>query len=382
MDIANGATYALDNLLQTSYTGKRGLSNSPTLWNSFAVSTFFYACRFWGILVSCNSPDQNRKNRYLWIIHRLWQKLLIVVALSVAALDTWKSVIRYKDRLTSWEFTAMGIAFHRFTLVTLGIVIATRVAQFSRKTQLLMQEIDALSGEFSTWKMSKILTRWKLGRLAALCCAVWFGSLLAGILSAYFTFRGVAARSAVTEPKCGWSCPADFPFTKTAPIWVILMFYCVAYIFTIGLFICPQMVVYLLIYPLGLWCDELSSNIKVCPTSPHSSKKAPRREMRFFLEVIHCSWNSSKKTLVRHTSKVYGHGQAQRFLPFPSAGLPNVLDSLRHLHFWPTGNLQTYTKVVTPRWLRDLLIFCELPIWLGTKQYFIWLYLCFCATES
>lgn len=240
------------------------VAQSPSLWNSRGVSNFLRSCRFFGLFLDTTDGPNTHTNCYIALSRNVWQKILILMAVLIASMDTWMSVSRHKDRLTSLEFTAMSIAFHRIFKVTMVVIIAAGAGRFCRKAQVLMQEINDLNHEFWQSKASRIVVRQRLSRLASICWGVACGCLSAGVVGAYATFERIGARSAAERNvSFTWSLPQDFPVVQSLPMWAVFVAYSSSYSLIVGIVVFPQLVVILFVYPLGIWFDFLAISLEV-----------------------------------------------------------------------------------------------------------------------
>lgn len=266
MDESRGRGYSFrfERSNSASPKSKYLIPQSQTLWNSRGVLNFFRPCCFFGLLVRPTDFDGAQPNRYITLLQSIWQKLLILIALFIAFMDTWKSVARHKDRLTSLEFTAMAIAFHRLYKVIAVVIMAVGLGQFSREMHFNMREIEKLNCEFWDFRTCGNLIRQNLSRMAAICWGVACGILSAGVVGAYATFQRIGARSAAEgSVNFTWSTPLTFPIVPSLPTWAVFIAYSFFYSFIVGILVLPQLLVLLSVYPLGLWFEFLAVSIKV-----------------------------------------------------------------------------------------------------------------------
>lgn len=200
------------------------------------------------------------------MIRRLWQNCLVCLAIGVAALDTWKSVTRHRSRLSSLEFTAIGMAFHRVCFVAVALIICIRLRTFSRKCQKLMDAADTMSNEMSNQaKAWDNVVRQKIPRIAGLFIFSAVVTIIVGLIAVYLTFSRIAARAGLLGvPRCiGWTCPTLFPLFGQVPVWLSFLFYSLSLVVAFGMGTFPQLAMFMVLYPIGLWFDLFAKSITV-----------------------------------------------------------------------------------------------------------------------
>ncbi|XP_055345346.1 uncharacterized protein LOC129593165 [Paramacrobiotus metropolitanus] len=270
MDISSSASFILDGFSASSSHADcislhdtALLAASSSIWSSWAVAGFLQQCRLFGLYLH-PTPAIRRPTLAAIVSGNVWRVFLIFFAALVGFLDTWKSVERHKNRLTTLEFTAIGMAFYRFVFVTVTVVVACHMRRFTKQARTMLLAIDDLSNEIPRATRWTYSIRQKVARLAWACTAIVLTTIIVDLVANYYTFAKIAGRSGhELQLECGWHCPTAFPIAGSAPAWFVATAYSVSMTFEFGMVIYPQLLVFLLIYPLGLWLDMFSKSIKV-----------------------------------------------------------------------------------------------------------------------
>ncbi|XP_055345347.1 uncharacterized protein LOC129593166 [Paramacrobiotus metropolitanus] len=224
------------------------------LWEAGGITAFFFLLRCFGIF-PCHQACRPRGGVSQF---RAWQLLLVILTIAATVLDTWKSLVRYKNRISSLEFTALAMMITRLFFGLKCFLTIVKICRMSDRLKSLLVQLNTLCNEDT----EKRRMRRQINRLALACFAFGLASLVAIWLAAYWSFSLIVNRMTTDG---GWTGDTPNPLLGRVPVWVTFVLYLVAFTIHVGVDVFAQLLLVLLVYPLGLHFRQLAVGLTAPP---------------------------------------------------------------------------------------------------------------------
>ncbi|OWA51864.1 hypothetical protein BV898_16326 [Hypsibius exemplaris] len=333
MDISSSAScYILDGFNSVSSAegsingvAHQKVQSSRDLWDTRSVKAFVGAVKlFLSVPSKTTQLCRHRKNGRL---NNAWFVFLVIFVTLVGIADMIKSVERFENRISSLEFTAIAVTIYRIYYLIKNMFALGKLYVARERVSHLFLTINKFCSPPHETTAFNAKVRHKLCILAPLLGFAGFLAIGVIMLACYACFSGIVMKKLAQDPNgCGWTCGSTYPVFHWAPIWGTFLGYFVAFFFQVGTDVFPQLLVILLMYPLGLRFGHFAESIKnlVAHTGgAHRSVDSPlayhdaaltstilRRQTAFHLEltkvVIELDSVSSFLFLIMYTGDLMG----------------------------------------------------------------------------